>query len=144
MPNASFPDLTGQHKRGIAATLAILDEALCEFQQWAEGRAIRSVFYSETNELSAAQREAITKKVSEIRKILRDIKESLQLEGRTRNASTSIWAQCSALWVNLVEIESGHLSRYGGLPSGFAEYMDPKVRMLIDSFDRISKLLKEH
>jgi hypothetical protein len=55
MEKNSFPPLNGNQKRTIEATLWIVDEALCAFEELARGRQIRSVFYSETNDLRPEQ-----------------------------------------------------------------------------------------
>jgi len=55
MPDEACTELSWRHKNSIATTLVLLDEALCDFERWAEGREIKSVFYSETNERLAKQ-----------------------------------------------------------------------------------------
>ena len=48
--------MSENHIRGISSTLALLDKALWEFDQWANGHEIRSVLYQVLNPLSEAQR----------------------------------------------------------------------------------------
>ena len=133
------PQLGENHRRGIATTLTLLDEALCEFEQWAGGRELRSVLYEERNALSPEQRAKILAEVAQMRERLRKLRDALGLEGSVRDAATAIWGQCSGLWEHLVELEAKHLRRYGELPPGLARYLDPQVAALLLHLRQISR-----
>lgn len=143
MSDGAITELSVGHKNSIATTLTILDEALCEFEHWAEGREIKSIFYREDNELRPDQREAIKNQVARIRERLLELKDGLQLDGSPRSVAQSIWSQCSMLWVNLVEMTSKHLRGYGEVPAALAEYLDPRVAELIDLTQEIPRLIRK-
>lgn len=143
MSDGAITKLSVGHKNSIATTLTIFDEAVCEFEQCAEGREIKSIFYREDNELEPDQREAIKNQVARIRQKLLELKAGLQLDGSPRSVAQSIWSHCSLLWVNLVEVTSEHLKRYGKLPAGLAEYLDPRVAELIDLTNEISRVTRK-
>jgi hypothetical protein len=128
-------------KRVIEATLAVLDEALCEFEEWAKGRERRSVFYSEKNTLSDAQRDAILSEVAGMREILRELQDDLGLEGRVRGGANDIWGKCAVLAVNLEELKGEHLARYGNPPPELVKHLDPRIKRLIVSINRIFQLV---
>lgn len=138
-----FPELSDRHRLGIRTALGVLDEWLCKFEQWARGRQIQSVLYYETNRLSPVQRDRLLVETSKIRRILIEVKKTLKLEARTADAADSIWAHCASLWLNLAELGSTKLIRYGELPSGFAEYLDPEIRELIASVNAISEAVRK-
>lgn len=143
MQDDLFPELSDRHRQGIRTTLAILDESLCGFEQWAKGREIQSVLYTEKNRLSPLQREMLLAQTSKIRQILLEMKKTLKVEAKTTEATNFIWAHCANLWVNLVELGSTKLIRYGELPTGFAEYLDPKIKELIASINAISEAVRK-
>jgi len=118
------------HIRGIATTLALLDKALCEFDQYAHGYEVRSVLYEVYNTLSEAERELVAREVDETKGIIREIRTELNLEPSVRSADKMILSSCAVLWVSLVELESRHLRRYGAVPPGLAKYLDPRVAAL--------------
>jgi len=128
-------------KRGIETTLVVLDEALCEFEEWANGRERRSVFYSDRNTLSARQRDVILSEVAGMRKMLQELKDDLGLEGRVRGGANDIWGKCAILAVNLEEMKGKHLARYGNPPRDLVEYLDPRVKRLIATVNRIFRLV---
>jgi hypothetical protein len=136
MPKSPFSQLSDAHRRSIEVTLAFLDEALCEFENWAVGRERHSVFYSEVNPLSPEQRQTILFEVARMRDLLQELR-GLGLEGRTQNAGNIIWGKCSTLWVDLQELESKRLSRYGALPPGIAKQLDPHIERLIEHLQKI-------
>jgi hypothetical protein len=130
-------------KRGIETTLVVLDEALCEFEEWARGREQRSMFYSARNTLSPGQREAILSEAAGMREMLRELRDDLGLEGRIRGVANTIWGKCAVLSVNLMELEGKHLARYGEPPPGLVEYLDPRIKRLIASLNHIFRLAEK-
>ena len=130
-------------KRGIETTLALLDEALCEMEEWARGREQRSVLYSERNTLSAAQRDEILSEVAGMREMLRELQNDLELQGRLRGGANDIWGKCAVLAVNLEELKGRHLTRYGTPPQDLVEYLDPRVERLIASVNNIFRLVEK-
>jgi hypothetical protein len=134
---------SGPHKSSLETTLTVLDEALVEFEAWANGHQISSVLYRELNGLSEDQRGEILIRIQGIRRILTELRAYLGLRTNTNNIVRSISGQCSALWASLTEIESRHLRRYGVPPDGLAEYLDPNVTRLIDLISEISRIAVE-
>jgi hypothetical protein len=122
--------MSENHIRAISTALSLLDKALCEFRYWAEGNEIRSVLHEIRNPLSPEQRQGISQLVEEMMTILDEIRETLDLEKSVRSADKTIVSSCSILWVSLTEIEGRYLGRYGEIPSGLAEILDPKLAVL--------------
>jgi len=118
-----------------------LDKGLCEFDEWAKGREVRSVLYEVRNPLSSEQRRSISALVGEMQSILAEISGTLHLEGTVRGVDKMISGSCSVLWVSLAELESRHLGRYGELPPGLAEYLDPKAALLIEKLGNIANIV---
>jgi len=133
--------MSENHIRGITTTLTLLDKALCEFDQWAHGHAVRSVLHQVRNPLSTAQRKSLAAEVAEMKSILQEIKSALNLKASVHEVDRMIAASCSTLWVYLVELEGTRLRRYGELPPGLAEYLDPQVADLNSRLRRISKII---
>jgi hypothetical protein len=133
--------MSENHIRGISATLTLLDKALCDFDRWAHGHAVRSVLYRIRNPLLPVQRKTIAEEVAEMKAMLEEIRTTLNLNETVRSADRMIVASCSTLWVSLVELESRRLTRYGELPTGLAEYLDPRVAILNSRLRRISHIV---
>lgn len=125
------------HIRGISTTLALLDKALCEFDRWAKGHEIRTVLYQVLNPLSEAERQLIVEEVAEMKTMLEEIRRTLRLEVTVRSSDRMISSSCSILWASLLELDSRHLQRYGELPPGLADYLDPRIAPLNDRLRRI-------
>ncbi|MGO9568713.1 MAG: hypothetical protein ACLP5H_14345 [Desulfomonilaceae bacterium] len=135
--------MSDNHIRGISTTLSLLDEGLCEFEQWARGHEVTSVLYEVRNTLSAVQRQLIAQRVAKMRVMLKEIRDTLNLEGAVHRVDKMIAGSCAVLWVSVVELESDHLRRYGQLPHGLAEYLDPKVAVLNEDLQHISQIAKQ-
>jgi hypothetical protein len=144
MREESIPNLDEIYKRRIGTALAVLDETVCEFEQWAKGREIHSVLYSESNSLTPEQPEGVLSEVGKIRDVLAKVKAAFGLEENIRNASNTIWSQCSGLWATLAEMASKRLKGYGEPPPDFAEYWEPKISELEEHINHILEVLKRN
>ncbi len=118
------------HKRAIGATLTLLDEMLCEFEEYAQGRERHGVLYHERNSLSDKQRRGIQAEVAAMRGTMRELKEALRLTASRDEAEQQIWGRASAFWEVLVETQSRYLRRYGELAPGLKECLDPRIEAL--------------
>jgi len=130
------------HKRGISITLTILDETLCEVEQWANGREIQSVFYREHNTLSKSQRQKMLSQIAQMRAILRELQEALGLEPGLEDVRSAIRGKCAGLWEHIVELKAQYLRRYGDVPEELGEYVDPRAEQLIQGILHILDALK--
>ena len=138
MSEGGFPELGERHRRSIQTTMRLLDEALCDFEEIAQGRQRRSVFFLEHNDLSHHERRTILRTVDKMRAILRELRDGLGIERRRDELSREIFGRASGLWVHLVETESRYLKRYGEMPEGFGDYLDPRIDELVRGLRSIS------
>jgi len=143
MQRELFPNLSESHRCSIRITLTLLDEALCRFAEWAQGREVRSVLYAQENDLSTKQREGILADVGGIHQILMELRETLALETKPQSVPRAIRASCYILWVNITEITGRYLRGHGEPPKELVEYLDPKLHRILEYLDHIKRLLSD-
>ncbi len=131
------------HVRAVNTTLALLDEQLCAFLRWAQGRQATGVLFRERNNLSAAARGHIRHEVEAMRHILREMRQSLGLSPSVQDAADAIWSWCWTLLEPLQELTGKRLRRYGDPPPGLAGYLEPRVMALCDHLERILNITSE-
>jgi hypothetical protein len=122
--------MSDNHIRAISATLSLLDEDLCEFDQWSKGQAVKSVLYEVRNTLTAEQRQVIARHVANMHALLEEIRDSLNLEGSVRVVDRMIAGSCAVHWASLADLEAKSLRRYGEVPTKLGEYLDGKIKAL--------------
>jgi len=125
------------HRRAISVALTGLDEVLCSIESWADGREARGLLYAETNDLLPGQRQALRKRVHEVRELLAETCERLGLKGTEVRASRDIWSRCSVLRDTLSELDAKHMEGYGPLSPGLSRYMDHLSARLVAEIDRL-------
>ena len=140
--NKGEPTVNENHWRAISTTLALLDEMLCEFEQWTAGREIHSVLYQERNSLSDEQRHAIDTEISAMRDLLCQLRDDLELQIRSHDAGTEIWSRGLSFWETLVGLEGGYLRAYGEPSPALVNYLEPKVVELVERLLRISDIAR--
>jgi hypothetical protein len=73
MEGGFIPKLSEAHSSRIRITLTLLDEALVKFEEWAQGREIRSILYREENTLDPERRAELLGDIACIRGIMREL-----------------------------------------------------------------------
>jgi len=134
--------ITENHKRGINSALCLLDEMLCEFEQYARGRESHSVFYQEQNMLSAKQKNQLLREIEVMRVLLREVKDTLGLKGKVESVPRKISSHCSSFWEVLVETAGKYLKRYGDVSPELFEFLDPRMEQLIEHLQCLSELTR--
>jgi hypothetical protein len=119
------------HKRAISATLTLLDQMLCEFEEYARGRERRGAIYREHNALSEPQRLGIQAEIAAMRRTIGELKETLGLSETCDEAAQQIWGRASAFWEVLMESQTKYLRRYGEFGPELKEALDPRIEVLI-------------
>jgi hypothetical protein len=76
-----------------------------------------------------------------MKSILLQIRSTLTLEASVRYVDKMISGSCSVLWISLAELDGRHLRRYGEVPPGLAEYLDPQVDALNEHLKSIADLV---
>ena len=136
-----FPHLNEGHRSRIRITLTILDEALCKFAEWAQGREVRALLYAEENDLSPHQKAEIFAGVDGIRQIMRELRDNLKLEANPQSVTKAILASCYILWVDVLESTGKQLRGFGEPPQELVNYLDPKLHRILQYLDHIKVLL---
>ncbi|MGE5484928.1 MAG: hypothetical protein ACM3X4_07930 [Ignavibacteriales bacterium] len=124
-------NISESQRRSLWTMLNTVDQALCDFESWAKGREHAGVLFSEKNDLSPAQRQALLTQIESMRQKIRSLGDDLALERRTRTVRANIIASASTLWIGLVEVEPDQLRRYGPVDPQTVEYLGPKIRELV-------------
>ncbi len=132
------------HRRAIAVTLTLFDEALCGFDRWAEGQEVRSVFFEILNPLSDEQRKRLLIELTELRKLLLEIRDFLGLDRTVDSAPKMIVGKCAVMWSSIVELEGRYLKGYGKVPNALEEYLNPRAKQLIEELRLISQIAGNH
>jgi hypothetical protein len=135
--------MSDNHIRAISVTLSLLDKDLYAFDQWGKGHEVKSVLYEVRNTLSAAQRQVISERVARMQAALEEIRDALNLNGAVHDVHRMILGSCAVQWASLAELESSRLRRYGEVPSGLGQYLDPKLKVLDQELRGISGVVAE-
>ena len=131
-------EINENQKRSIASSLALLDEVLCLFAEYANGREVHSVCYTERNRLTQRQREKLLTEIQRIREQMRQIKRELKLPVSVEDVAKKIWGHSAAFWEVVAEMESKRLKGYGEISASLAGYLDPQVTELMGCLQTMS------
>lgn len=144
MHGGLFPYLGEGHRSRIRITLTLLDEALVKFEEWAQGREVRSVLYIEKNTLDSQVRVKLLADIAGIRRIIKELLDDLHLEASPQDIAKTIRGHCYILWVDVLEMTGKYLRGFGEPPQELVDYLDPKANQILEYLDHIKTLLLKH
>ena len=133
-------ELGENHRRSISITLQLVDETLCEWNDWVGGRVQSGIMYRELDTLSAAQKQELQNKIGKLRQLILRLRDDLGLEPKSMATSQSIVGQASVLWEMLTELNSRGLQGYGRVPAELGRYLDPIGEQLAAEMNEIARL----
>jgi hypothetical protein len=120
--------------------MALLDEALEKIQPIAEGRKAETVFYRQRNGFTTAQRGELAAGVSEIRSLMRGLRDALDVRPSDRDARDRVWSQCEVMCDCLEEVSGRQLLRYGAPDPEKADLVTARMREIQARLQSLSDL----
>ena len=136
-------DLSENHRRSISITLQLVDKALCEWNDWANGHVQSGVMYCQQDTFSAVQKNELRNRIATIRQLMVRLRDDLQLTVSVVATSQLIVGQAAVLWEMLTDLNSRGLTGYGKVPEAFAPYLDPIGETLCDEMNAIARLFSQ-
>jgi hypothetical protein len=134
-------NLSEAHRSRIRITLTLLDEALVKFEEWAQGREVRSVFYCEENTLDPEKRAGLLADIAGIRRIMQELQDGLHLKASPQDIAKTMQGHCYLLWVDVLEMTARYLRGFGEPPPELVNYLDPKAYRILQYLDHLKALL---
>jgi hypothetical protein len=134
-------ELSENHRRSISITLQLVDQALCEWDDWTSGRLQSGVMYRQMDTLSAIQKQQLKDKIANVRQLIVRLRDDLDLEPKHVATARSIGGHASVLWEMLTELNSRGLGGYGRVPEELGRYLDPLGEKLTGQMNAIIALL---
>lgn len=129
------------HRRGITSTLVHLDESICRIEQMVHTESTCSQFYVERNALTESQKENVLSEVAAVRRILAELRQTLNLIPVTRDVGAAVSGRCMLLWESILELQGRYLKRFGEPSEELVKFLDPKTDEIVHHLDRIVRIL---
>lgn len=121
-------EIDENHKRSIETTFWMLDELLCRFERWSNRNTINSQLYSEQNNLTDSELQALKTEILALRRLLAEVKDKLELQGFVQDIAKSLQGMASVFTDNIDELEGRRMHGYGEPSKELIAYLDPKLK----------------
>src|SRR5437870_7811883 len=131
------------HRRSISITLQLIDQALCEWDDWANGRRQSGIMYRQLDTLSVVQKHELQNKIGKVRQLITRLRDDLDLEPKNVGTARSIAARASLLWEMLTELNSRGMQGYGKVPEDLGRYLNPIGEQLAAEMNEITSLFSK-
>ncbi len=125
--------LSEPYCRVLSSALSIVEEMLSELDDLLKCQPIGSIFTDVVNTLDGKHRQLIHEEVESMRHKLRNVKTTIGLNSATVKNAALISSRRGKIWEILCDLETRCLRRYGKPPNGLSDYLDCRIRELINS-----------
>ncbi len=136
-------EINQNHQRVITVGLYTLEKSTELIEQLLTVQDGERITYKANNQLDDKVRNSVLRDIEEMRKIIRELKDELNLKPREESIARNVRAEAAHIWEALCDMLSGGLDRYGKTPKELADLWDPKVKELIETCLRIETKLSE-
>jgi hypothetical protein len=136
-------ELGENHRRSISITLQLVDQALCEWDDWARGRVRSGIMYRQVDTLSPIQKQELQDKIGKVRQLIMHLRDDLGLEPKNVPTSQFIIGHASLLWEMLTELNGRSLQAYGKVPGELGRYLNPIGEQLAAEMNEIARLFSK-
>ena len=99
--------------------------------------------YQQVDTLSENQKGELQNKIKNIRQLLAQLRQELNLDPKVIQTGHSIASHSSLLWEMLTELNSRGLQAYGTVPPDLTRYLDPIGESLTEQMSAIGALLSQ-
>lgn len=116
--------------RSVQTALSKLEERLRSAEAWLPGVEEHHILYRRCLALAPERRARLQAHIAEALGLIACLARTLDLEREEQNVASHIRAELSASWVNLCDIHSDRLHRYGSVDPALPTTLDPAVERL--------------
>ncbi|MBI2486163.1 MAG: hypothetical protein HYW01_04235 [Deltaproteobacteria bacterium] len=136
-------EINQYHQRVITAGLYMLEKSIELIERLLIVQDREKITYRVNDQPGDKVRNSVLQDVEKMRKIIRELKDELNLKPREESIARNVRAEAAHIWEALCDMVSGELDRYGKTPKELADLWDPKVKELIEISLRIEAKVSE-
>jgi len=136
--------LNPQQRSSLRTTLLSFEKNLREAQSWLDGDEKDGILYKSKLHMSEEHRRQCTRQIAEALGQVRSLSRSFELEKKEEDPLSLIRSEMVISWANLLDSRPAKLGRYGDIPAGLAEKLDPAVSNLAESALYLSEIFEDH
>ncbi len=134
--------LNDAQKRRVAVTLSSLEEDLHDMERLLESVDYVGVVYEMDNDVPLFAKDALVRKIAQVKGRIRSLAERFDLERDKRSLSRQVFARLSYDWTTLEEATTRHLQGYGDVGKELKETLDTELNSIIGLIIEMERLLK--
>jgi len=122
--------LNPQQLQSVEITLRMFEENLRQMATWLDGEEENGILYRRKLTFPADRRQAVRQLMNASLEQIALLARSLDLQVDEKDAAGSIRAGLAESWANLIDSQSGKLTRYGAVDPRVENALDPVILKL--------------
>lgn len=126
---------------GIRVRLLVIEEALRRMELWLTAPEAEPILEATPNDLTDLQKIELFRLIEKVRKMLKELKNKLNLEITSRPVKKRLLAEAARLWTVAGNLEAKRLKGYGPIPPEAAEAIHSPAEELQKIFKEMERIL---
>ncbi len=124
------------YRNALSSQLGVIEELLNEIESvLKEGENF--LFLKIERKIKKEKRKKIKEKIKELKKIISDMKQKFNLKEDVLTDIAVISSRTSKIWEILSDMKTEKMKRYGKIPDGLSDILDPLIDRMIKLTERI-------
>ena len=126
----------------LETTLWLLNRSVFDLQRILELSEIDEPMFHSRSALTPERKAVLRERIADVRGRIAGLARDYVLERREENPLTRVASQLHAHWAGIEDSKSKMLSKYGEIPAGLKETLDPELDRLNEGVSRLLAELK--
>ena len=123
------------YRNALSSQLGVIEELLKEIESVLKEENF--LFLKIERKIKKEKRKKIEEKIKELKKIISDMKRKFNLKEDVLTDVAVISSRTSKIWEILCDMKTEKMKRYGKIPDGLSDILDPLIDRMIKLIERI-------
>jgi len=124
------------YRNALSSQLGVIEELLNEIESVLKDEE-NYLFLKIERKIKKENRKKINERIKELRKIIADMKQKFNLKEGVLTDIAIISSRTSKIWEILSDMKTEKMKRYGKIPDGLSDILDPLIDRMIKLTERI-------
>jgi len=124
------------YRNALSSQLGVIEELLNEIESVLKEEE-NFLFLKIERKIKKEKRKKIEEKIEELKKIISDMKREFNLKEDVLTDVAVISSRTSKIWEILCDMKTEKMKRYGKIPDGLSDILDPLINRMIKLTERI-------
>jgi hypothetical protein len=135
--------LNEYQRRSLKVTLSIVEKSLRDIEKILNENDHKGVLYTFSNNIPPTAKEKVLLLISKVYRTIKNVAEKFNLGKESKYANREAFAKLPHCWEMLEDTKAKKLKRYGDVPAGLDNVLNPELDIIIKFITEMEYILRD-